>query len=46
MKLCWAQYILWLVITLAGGGTLLSGCGQSGDLYLPDKTESPDKDEK
>ena len=45
MKPCWAQYILWLAITLAGAGTMLSGCGQSGDLYLPDEAESEDKDE-
>jgi len=34
---CWAQYLLWLVITVLGAGNLLSACGQSGDLYLPDR---------
>jgi predicted small lipoprotein YifL len=33
---CWAQYLLWLAIAVLGTGNLLSSCGQSGDLYLPD----------
>ncbi len=39
MKPCWAQYLLWLVIAVAGAGAMLSGCGQKGDLYLPDGGE-------
>jgi len=35
MKPCWAHYLLWLVIALAGTGAILSGCGQEGSLYLP-----------
>ena len=38
MKTCWAQYLLWLVIILLGTGSILSACGQKGDLYLPDAT--------
>jgi len=37
MKPCWAQYLLWIIITLAGVGAMLSGCGQDGPLYLPDE---------
>lgn len=37
MKTCWAQYLLWLVIAVLGTASLLSSCGQKGDLYLPDK---------
>lgn len=36
MKMCWAQYLLWLVIVILGTGSALSACGQKGDLYLPD----------
>ena len=36
MKGCWAQYLLWLVIAVLGVGAMLTGCGQKGDLYLPD----------
>ncbi len=36
---CWAQYLLWAVITILGTGSLLSACGQKGPLYLPDKAE-------
>jgi len=32
--------ILWLVITLFSAGAMLSACGQKGDLYLPDNSES------
>jgi len=39
MKPCWAQYLLWLCITLAGAAAMLSGCGQKGDLYLPDESD-------
>jgi len=38
--------LLWLVIVLAGAGNLLTACGQSGDLYLPDSSESSDNEEK
>jgi len=36
MKICWAQYLLWLVIAVLGAGAALSACGQKGDLYLPE----------
>ncbi|MDE2090083.1 MAG: lipoprotein [Gammaproteobacteria bacterium] len=31
------ECILWIVLALFGLGGLLSGCGQKGDLYLPQK---------
>ena len=37
MKPCWAQYVLWFCVALAGTGALLSACGQKGDLYLPEE---------
>ncbi len=46
MKPCWASYLLWLVIGIAGVGAMLSSCGQKGDLYLPDHTEQPDDAKK
>jgi len=36
MKICWAQYLLWLVIAVLGAGSALSACGQKGRLHLPD----------
>lgn len=36
MKFCWAQYLLWLVIAILGAGSMLSACGQKGDLVRPD----------
>lgn len=36
MKICWAQYLLWLVIAVLGAGSVLSACGQKGALYHPD----------
>ena len=45
MKPCWAHYLLWLTITLSGVTTaILSGCGQDGNLYFPDKEEPKDQD--
>ena len=49
MKICWANYLLWLIIGVAGIGAMLSSCGQKGDLYLPAKaetTENKDDTEK
>jgi len=38
MRICWAKYLLWLVIAGLGTASMLSACGQKGDLYLPDDT--------
>ena len=38
MKICWAQYLLWLAIAVPGMGSVLTACGQKGDLYLLDST--------
>jgi predicted small lipoprotein YifL len=46
MKPCWASYLLWLVIGVAGVGAMLSSCGQKGDLYLPEQTENKDDTKK
>jgi len=46
MKPCWAQYLLWLTLTLAGVSAILSGCGQDGALYLPDDIESQEEKDK
>lgn len=37
---CWARYLLYALIALVGVGQMLSACGQKGDLYLPEPTES------
>lgn len=36
MPRCWANLLLLAVIAVLGVGTMLSGCGQKGPLYLPD----------
>ncbi|MCB1865116.1 MAG: lipoprotein [Chromatiales bacterium] len=36
MPRCWAERLLWLVLAIAGTGAMLGGCGQKGDLYLPE----------
>ncbi len=38
---CWPRYLLWLVIAVLGTGNMLVACGRSGDLYLPDQTQTP-----
>ncbi|HEB93597.1 MAG TPA: hypothetical protein ENI94_09055 [Gammaproteobacteria bacterium] len=35
MKICWAQYLLWLIVATLGVGGALSACGQKGALYHP-----------
>ncbi len=45
MKLCWPQYLLWLIISLASATAMLAGCGQDGNLYLPDKDAPADQDD-
>ena len=36
---CWPGYLLWSLIAVLGMGNMLTACGQSGDLYLPDRQE-------
>lgn len=31
------HHFLWLVLAIAGTAVGLAGCGQKGDLYLPEK---------
>jgi hypothetical protein len=40
---CWPRYLLWLVITVLGMGSMISACGQKGDLYLPEKEETAEQ---
>jgi predicted small lipoprotein YifL len=40
MRFCWAQYLLWLVISMLAISSMLTACGRKGDLYLPDKPAS------
>ncbi len=39
MKFCWANGVLLLVVALLSLSSLLSSCGKTGDLYLPEQTE-------
>ncbi|MBD3671435.1 MAG: lipoprotein [Gammaproteobacteria bacterium] len=41
MKICWAQYLQWAVFAILALVILLSGCGQKGELYLPDAKPKP-----
>jgi predicted small lipoprotein YifL len=38
------RHILWIMIIMLGAGSLLSACGQKGDLYRPD--QDPQQHEK
>ncbi|MEE9358084.1 LPS translocon maturation chaperone LptM [Candidatus Vondammii sp. HM_W22] len=40
------RYLLWLIILLLGSGSILSACGQKGDLYLPDSSIETEEDGK
>jgi predicted small lipoprotein YifL len=36
---CLAQGLLIILVAVLGLGQMLSGCGQKGDLYLPEKAK-------
>lgn len=40
------RYLLWLIILLLSSGSILSACGQKGDLYLPDTSVETEEDGK
>jgi len=41
-----ARYLILLTIMLVSAVSGLSGCGQSGDLYLPDEPDRQEHPEK
>ncbi len=43
MKFCWANTLFILVIITLGTLSVLSACGQKGDLYLPEKDRPAEK---
>lgn len=38
--MCKANWLFLAVVAVLAISSLLSGCGKTGDLYLPDKTEA------
>jgi predicted small lipoprotein YifL len=40
MRICWPQILFLLLVIVLGIGSMLSGCGKKGPLYLPDEPES------
>ncbi|MGB5835321.1 MAG: lipoprotein [Thiohalocapsa sp.] len=34
---CWARYFFFAVVTVLAIGQMMVACGQTGDLYLPEK---------
>ncbi len=51
MKICWAQYLLFAIISLFAIATMVTACGQKGALFLPknqqqSKKTVPDKTQK
>ena len=37
---------IWLIISLLVASSILSACGQKGDLYLPDDTEKQEQNKQ
>lgn len=48
MRLCGPQIVFVIVVVMWGMGSMLSGCGKKGPLYLPDERgeELGTRDEK
>lgn len=40
MRICWPQILFLLLVIVLGIGSMLSGCGKKGPLYLPHEPES------
>jgi len=38
MRICWPQAIMILLVVVLGLGSMLSGCGKKGPLYIPKNT--------
>jgi predicted small lipoprotein YifL len=39
-------HLLWPIMALAGTSAILCGCGQDGNLYLPDKEQSQEQSQE
>lgn len=39
MRICWSNAALIAVVVILGTLSMLAGCGQKGDLYLPDREQ-------
>lgn len=37
--LCWARYLFVAIVVVLGAGSIVTACGQKGDLYLPERPE-------
>ena len=37
--ICWARYLMLLVVVVLGISSMLSACGQKGPLVLPDESQ-------
>jgi predicted small lipoprotein YifL len=46
MKTCPLPHLLWLIMALAGSSAILCGCGQDGNLYLPEKDQSQEQEQE
>lgn len=42
MRLCGPQIVFVIVVVMLGIGSMLSGCGKKGPLYLPGETGTRD----
>lgn len=42
MRICWPNLALLLLIAVLGIGSMVTACGQKGDLYLPDQHPAAD----
>ena len=38
MRICWPQATMILLVVILGIGSMLSGCGKKGPLYIPNET--------
>lgn len=43
MRFCWANWLFIVVVAVLSLSSMLTGCGKTGDLYLPDESAEQQK---
>lgn len=45
MRFCWANWLFLMVIVVLSLSSILTGCGKTGDLYLPEQSPQSNKEQ-
>jgi predicted small lipoprotein YifL len=45
MRICWSGWLMIAIVAALGSASLLTSCGQKGDLYLPEEPAEETRNE-